>query len=369
LQHQNHNITNIENVGSPIAASSPKVKKTQTNYKRNTNNMRVLNNNFQSIKSKVHELSLLLDSAKPDIIIGCETWLKPEIHNSEIMPPNYTIYRNDRKDGYGGVLIGVRSDIISTEYVNSKNIELVAVKVQLSKQKPLIVGSYYRPPNRTDNEYVNNSINELSELCTGSNNATVWIGGDFNLSDISWPSGNITSSNHTKKLIRSFLDTFKDCLLEQVVNFPTRKNKTLDLFITIKPSLVSKYKPLPGLSDHDIVMTDNKILCTRQKPIKRTIYLWKNVDIVNMKIDTNTLSSNILKHKHDLQKNIENIWNQLKQGIDNIINTNLPSKQSSATFTNPWANTTIKKLSRRKKKAYNKAGDLILNKTGQNTGD
>jgi hypothetical protein len=133
LQHQNHNITNIENVGSPIAASSPKVKKTQTNYKRNANNMRVLNINFQSVKSKVHELSLLLDSAKPDIIIGCETWLKPEIHNSEIMPPNYTIYRNDRKDGYGGVLIGVRSDIISSEYVNSKNIELVAVKVQLSK--------------------------------------------------------------------------------------------------------------------------------------------------------------------------------------------------------------------------------------------
>ena len=102
-------------------------------------------------------------------------------------------------------------------------------------------------------------------------------------------------------------------------------------------------------------MTDNKIVCTRQKPIKRTIHLWKNADIVNMKIDTNTLSSNILKHKHDLQKNIENIWNQLKQGIDNIINKNLPSKQSSATFTNPWANTTIKKLSRRKKKAYNKA--------------
>jgi hypothetical protein len=133
------------------------------------------------------------------------------------MPPNYTIYWNDRKDGYGGMLIGIRWDIISTEYVNSKNIELVAVKVQLSKQRPLIVGNYYRPPNRTDNEYVNNSINELSELCTGRNNATVWIGGDFNLSDMSWPSGNITSSNHTKTLNRSFLDTFKYCLLEQIV--------------------------------------------------------------------------------------------------------------------------------------------------------
>jgi hypothetical protein len=97
--------------------------------------------------------------------------------------------------------------------------ELVAVKIQLSKQKPLIVGSYYRPLNRTDNEYVNNSINELSELCTGSNNVTVWIGGDFNLNDISWPSGNIASSNHTNKLNRSFLDTFKDCLLEHSIFF------------------------------------------------------------------------------------------------------------------------------------------------------
>jgi hypothetical protein len=137
LQYQNHNITNIENVGSPIAASWPKVKKTQTNCKRNANNMRVLNINFQSVKSKVHEPSLLLNLAKPDIIIDCETWLKPEIHHSEIMPPNYTIYRNDMKDRYGRVLIGVRSDIISSEYVNNKNIELVAVKVQLSKQKPL----------------------------------------------------------------------------------------------------------------------------------------------------------------------------------------------------------------------------------------
>jgi hypothetical protein len=80
-----------------------------------------------------HDMSLRLKS--PPIQTVCETWLKPEKHNSEIMPPNYTIYRNDRNDGYGGVLIGFRSDIISTEYVNSKNIELVAVKVQLSKQK------------------------------------------------------------------------------------------------------------------------------------------------------------------------------------------------------------------------------------------
>jgi hypothetical protein len=51
------------------------------------------------------------------------------------------------------------------------------------------------------------------------------LSGDFNLGDISWSSGNITSSNHPKDLNRSFLDTFKDCLLEQIVNFPTRKKQ------------------------------------------------------------------------------------------------------------------------------------------------
>jgi hypothetical protein len=45
-------------------------------------------------------------------------------------------------------------------------------------------------------------------------------------------------------------------------------------------------------------------------------------------------------------------WSKVQETISS---TNIPSKQSSATFTNPWANTTIKKLTRRKKKAYNKA--------------
>lgn len=172
---QLHHIT-AENVGIPIASSSPKKAPTIQSKKKNINSLRVLNINFQSARSKANEMSLLIDSANPDIIIGSETWLKPEIHDSEIMPPNYTIYRNDRKDGYGGVLIGVKTDIASSEYTNSKNIELISVKIQLSKQKPLIVGSFYRPPNRTDDEYTNNTIQEITDLCN-NNNATVWIGG------------------------------------------------------------------------------------------------------------------------------------------------------------------------------------------------
>lgn len=155
----------LNNPGSPIASSSPK-KGGKYKIKRNINSLRVLTVNFQSARSKSHETALLIESSNPDIIIGTETWLKPEIYDSEVIPPSYTLYRNDRADGYGGVLLAVKSDITSSEYSKSKNIEFIAAKIQLSKQKPLITGSYYRPPNKTDDIYINKTVEEFSSLIT-----------------------------------------------------------------------------------------------------------------------------------------------------------------------------------------------------------
>jgi len=50
---------------------------------------------------------------KPDVICLCETWLNDSIIDNEILPTNYRVYRCDRADGYGGVLIGVTCDISS----------------------------------------------------------------------------------------------------------------------------------------------------------------------------------------------------------------------------------------------------------------
>ena len=57
---------------------------------------------------------------------------------------------------------------------------------------------------------------------------------------------------------------------------------TLNLFFTNRPSLVNKCLPLPGLSDHDIVLVDTNITPASQKPLKRLIYLWKKVNLTNM---------------------------------------------------------------------------------------
>ena len=60
--------------------------------------------NCQSIKNKKAELLTIIDSSKPDIILGNESWLNPDIANSEIFPEDYDAIRKDREDGHGGGL-------------------------------------------------------------------------------------------------------------------------------------------------------------------------------------------------------------------------------------------------------------------------
>jgi hypothetical protein len=54
------------------------------------------------------------------------------MNDSEVIPPSYTLYRNDRADGYGGILLAVKSDITSSEYKKSKNIEFIAANFLLN---------------------------------------------------------------------------------------------------------------------------------------------------------------------------------------------------------------------------------------------
>ena len=71
--------------------------------------------NCQSIKNKKPELQTIVDTAKPDTILGCESWLSPNIANLEIFPDGYDAIRKDRVgydairkdrvgDAHGGVL-------------------------------------------------------------------------------------------------------------------------------------------------------------------------------------------------------------------------------------------------------------------------
>ena len=66
------------------------------------------------VRRKCFGASLIaVDAVKPDIIFGSETWLKPDKGQSEIFPPGFDVYRKDRNDGYGGVLLAVNSSLVN----------------------------------------------------------------------------------------------------------------------------------------------------------------------------------------------------------------------------------------------------------------
>ena len=70
--------------------AKPKTKKAVLNHP-----LRILIMNCQSINNKRAELHTVnIDSAKPDIILGNESWLTPDIKNTEIFPDSFDAIRN-----------------------------------------------------------------------------------------------------------------------------------------------------------------------------------------------------------------------------------------------------------------------------------
>ena len=85
---------------------------------------------------------------------GCDTWLNSNTLNSEVLPPSYKLYLNNRADGYSGVLIGIKSNIISDLVDISPHFEVCTVLLHLLKSSNLFLFCVhsYRSPN-TDVTY------------------------------------------------------------------------------------------------------------------------------------------------------------------------------------------------------------------------
>ena len=80
---------------------------------------------------------------------------------------NYTIYRKDRDDGYGGVMIAVSKYIPSTCLLNLDTCcEILWVKLSTPACKDLYLDAYYRPhvSGLVSLEQLDNSLSKLMNL-------------------------------------------------------------------------------------------------------------------------------------------------------------------------------------------------------------
>ena len=164
-------------------------------------------------------------------------------------------------DAHGGVFIAFKRDLLCTENPElDTNCEIVWCKMNIIGCRTLYLGSFYRPPDKIDNDYLEEFNSFLSRIMSNGN-AHVLVGGDFNCGDIEWSHMKVPQGVQKRQSQQQLLDIIGEHCLTLVVDIPTGNGKTLGLLFTNFPSPVNRVKGMPqiGKADHDIVYVEYDI--------------------------------------------------------------------------------------------------------------
>nr|XP_054755228.1 uncharacterized protein LOC129261189 [Lytechinus pictus] len=314
--------------------------------------------NCRSVRRKAAVLSAFIESKKPDIILGTESWLEQDINSAEIFPSNFNIFRKDRNSNGGGVFVAINKKVPCFErkdLVDEEN-EVVWCEASLSGQT-ILIGAFYRPPGENINP-----INRLGESLFKINSCTrsphVILGGDFNVPGLTWTADDDVTSPKGN-LQKSLLNLIDDNHLTQMVTFPTRHHQngtenTLDLVLTTHPSLMKEVKPVAGLSDHCTVKAKFSTITNLPKKPPRKISLWKSVVPDDFKTKTQELRTDYFK-RHPELKSVEENWSWFRDTLKSIVSDTVPTKTVKDNIRKPWFTRKLKRLCSKKEKAYIKA--------------
>ena len=149
--------------------------------------LKVLNVNFQSVVNKVADLHCLVETERPDVIIGTESWFSPDIKDSEIFPQGYIPYRAERTTKTtqsGSVFVLVVDTLICSEQPQLRSEwEITWVKLEVVCTQPLYLAAFYKP--REDNQDSLDRLRNSLDGLTGKKGNIIVVG-DFNLPKFTW---------------------------------------------------------------------------------------------------------------------------------------------------------------------------------------
>ncbi len=138
--------------------------------------------------NKLTYFQSLVYSKSVDCFCVTESWLSSNIGDSEILPSNYKLYRCDREERGGGVLIAVSDQIPSRQLTLNANSEMVLIELALTPK--LVICCSYTSPSCSDCIF-DAAISNLEALPV---DCDVLVAGDFNAPDIDW--GSQSASSH-----------------------------------------------------------------------------------------------------------------------------------------------------------------------------
>ena len=123
--------------------------------------------------------------------------------------------------------------------------------------------------------------------------------------------------------------------------------------------LVQSCKPIPRMSDHEIIHVTSDISARYQRPVKRKIWLWSKTDQNGLKSDMQCFSQTST-YNNSIKTDVNTVWPEFSSKCLELMSKHVPSKETLSLYSQSWINQGLKRLSRRKKKAYNRKEERKL---------
>ena len=270
-----------------------------------------------------------------DIFCVSETWLNETIYDNEILPSNYTIYRNDRRSRGGGVLIAVSNSIPSKIIKRYTGIEMISVELELSPK--LLIVCLYIPPNCSD-EYQQDVLRSIQSLHTHND---VILLGDLNAPDVNWSTLS-ASSPFSSSLCNAF---YSNNYIQMVTQPTHHKGNTLDLIFTNAPARLNNI----------CVDSTGKFLKSDHYPVTADIFsisIHTNTHPPNQPAPLNYLKADLPQLAYHLSLDIETftqtlgnspiVWEDLKYVILNCCECFIPRAKIPSKPSPRWFNSSIR---------------------------
>ena len=317
-------------------------------------------------QTKMSELHNFAYTSSPDVLVLNETWLKPSIHDNEILSPHaYKIFRCDRspkshptdlehpnkfrKNG-GGVLIAIKTDLeVSSRLIKLKCLaEVLSVELKFSNNTKICISTVYRVGTLGTQNY-NALENYFNTLLKTNKYSKLYIVGDFNfpaIKPLNWETG-----LSDQPLEQSFISLFSNLGLTQCIKESTHyKGNTLDLLLTNSPHSVCnislKAEHNLCFSDHLPIGFNIKSNVKRKKSSKRKIPNFKKANWDNLNRELSEINWTFLLSSH----NIETCWNKFKSKLTEVCNKHIPSVTVKSDFQPPWFDSEVFAKCREKEK-------------------
>ena len=325
-------------------------------------NLILLQLNIRGLLSHQDDLKLLLHQLQNkntsiDIVLLCETFLNKKIEPL-INIPGYTIITNNRKHNKGGgTAILIKNTLTyrrrkDLDIFDEKKIESVFIEILAKNNKHIVVGSMYRPPNNTDDTFVESILKIKHQLMSDKEKKEIIIGMDHNF-DL------LKTTDH--KRTQYFLDTLLNKELFPTITRPTRithHSATLIDNIFVSTNLHKKYESavlLNDMSDHLPILT-----LLRQTKLKNNTPLIFESRNLNDKI-TNSIKLELDRTNWDeklSRLDCNENFNTFTTFLDTIMEKHSPLKKirisSKRIYIEPWMSRGLEISSKKKDILYKK---------------